>query len=569
VAACHAMPPGSGSVAASLPPCSQVAGSSYSGQCHDRPQEATGPGLPPGCHTTVCCGLQRTGGPGEMAAPPPPTLTGIFCAAEERDTDFRASVPHFSSGADCAAYMRRRRAERKRTNPLCPQFQHMISMLSSWEQIQTELLGTRERYFSAGVPPAPAVPVAAESARLARADRTAQLTAAVPAAHTQPAEEPRAVAPLNRFAALPDREGGGATQRAGEGEEEEDLCAGVRAGLRARLDDPIHRALDHDAVLSTLRYLFFHMRCGIYVLIKDGQLAMFVPFVNTDYRNNWADHLHLDTGDGTEGESALEPGAVGRYYRRKSRWFRSRGKLIGDPYRWWANGRMICNEHSAQGWGDQFLVQLKHMLLRLVAERGEMLGAGGGGGPIEFFLNKRDHPQLRRDLSEPYSFLFPSSPRHTAAASTQQSVHDGDGGGDGGDGGGDGGDGGDGVSRRRCPGPAGPSARSSYAPIASFYCDPSFADIPFPSAADWEQATRRVFPPHGLPCVRYMSTFPAAVPWEQRVPTAFFRGAATGGGVTTASNQRLHVVYHLRNIIIRTGILNWLRFTYDFEIGSA
>jgi hypothetical protein len=27
--------------------------------------------------------------------------------------------------------------------------------------------------------------------------------------------------------------------------------------------------------------------------------------------------------------------------------------------------------------------------------------------------------------------------------------------------------------------------------------------------------------------------------------------------------------YHLRNRSIRAGILNWLRFTYDFEIGSS
>jgi hypothetical protein len=27
--------------------------------------------------------------------------------------------------------------------------------------------------------------------------------------------------------------------------------------------------------------------------------------------------------------------------------------------------------------------------------------------------------------------------------------------------------------------------------------------------------------------------------------------------------------YHLRHILILTGILDWLRFTYDFEIGSA
>ena len=30
------------------------------------------------------------------------------------------------------------------------------------------------------------------------------------------------------------------------------------------------------------------------------------------------------------------------------------------------------------------------------------------------------------------------------------------------------------------------------------------------------------------------------VPWNRKVPTVFFRGTATGGGVTTATNQRLH-----------------------------
>jgi hypothetical protein len=28
-------------------------------------------------------------------------------------------------------------------------------------------------------------------------------------------------------------------------------------------------------------------------------------------------------------------------------------------------------------------------------------------------------------------------------------------------------------------------------------------------------------------------------------------------------------MYHLRNLTLRAGILSWLRFTYDFEIGSA
>ena len=32
-------------------------------------------------------------------------------------------------------------------------------------------------------------------------------------------------------------------------------------------------------------------------------------------------------------------------------------------------------------------------------------------------------------------------------------------------------------------------------------------------------------------------------PWEAKVPTAFFRGTATGGGVTVETNQRLHIAH--------------------------
>lgn len=35
---------------------------------------------------------------------------------------------------------------------------------------------------------------------------------------------------------------------------------------------------------NTLRYLLHHMRCGVYVRIQCNRLAMFVPFVNTEYR---------------------------------------------------------------------------------------------------------------------------------------------------------------------------------------------------------------------------------------------------------------------------------------------
>ena len=48
-----------------------------------------------------------------------------------------------------------------------------------------------------------------------------------------------------------------------------------------------HYAMNDTAVLNTLHYLFFHMRCGIYVMIHNGELEMMVPFANDHFVNNW------------------------------------------------------------------------------------------------------------------------------------------------------------------------------------------------------------------------------------------------------------------------------------------
>jgi hypothetical protein len=119
---------------------------------------------------------------------------------------------------------------------------------------------------------------------------------------------------------------------------------------------------------------------------------------------------------------------------------------LSDTNRWWANGNILCNvqvsdEHKRHPhfWGDQHLPHMKDMIQQTCAAR-EV-------SDCDFFLNKRDHPQLKSDLSEPYGFLYeeerPSLPREKHA---------------------------------------------SYAPILSFYTSPEFADVPFPCAEDWMAA---------------------------------------------------------------------------------
>ncbi len=44
------------------------------------------------------------------------------------------------------------------------------------------------------------------------------------------------------------------------------------------------------------RYLFFHMRHGIFVMIRRNKVVMFVPFVNSDFTNLWGETLQVTKG---------------------------------------------------------------------------------------------------------------------------------------------------------------------------------------------------------------------------------------------------------------------------------
>ena len=163
--------------------------------------------------------------------------------------------------------------------------------------------------------------------------------------------------------------------------------------LRSRLDLPIHKSMCIQSSFNTLHYMFFHMRCGIYVMIRNNEVVIFCPFVNKDYTNTWSHMLNIDS----------ENNSIENYFRDKSK----NGKTenyIEDISKWWANGNIICNvlgEDNNQWWGDHFLLQLKDMLAETCNNRQV--------ADCEFFINKRDYPHLKfnKDISngipvEPY-----------------------------------------------------------------------------------------------------------------------------------------------------------------------
>ena len=183
-------------------------------------------------------------------------------------------------------------------------------------------------------------------------------------------------------------------------------------------------------------------------MIRNNSLRIFAPFVNSRYRNTWGDKLSLE-GDGS----------LSTYYSKKDGLYREES-IEPDKYKWWANGNIICNEMSRpddeaiQYWGDQFLAPLRDMLAEACRVRNIP--------DCEFFLNKRDYPQLKVNIPrggvpvEPYGFIYDRDDRVP-----EEDV--------------------DLVKERLF---------ETYAPIVSFYASKRdrFSDLPWPSSEDWEGA---------------------------------------------------------------------------------
>lgn len=291
----------------------------------------------------------------------------------------------------------------------------------------------------------------------------------------------------------------------------------VQSYLESRMNLPMHSCMSSASTLNTLQYLFFHMKCGILVSIRNQAIVLFAPFVNKEYRNNWNDFPLLDCSDGSVDSYFISKGSNENYLQDKSRW--------------WANGNIICNVlgnsdsdvsgnsgdvSGRQHWGDHFLFQLKDMIAETCRCRHVP--------DCDFFINKRDYPQLKfhPELGpvEPYGFIFDKDD-----CDPSQDIR---------------------LSRYNY---------SSFTPILSFYSSSRFADIPIPPSEDWEAATGQVFPATFI-CEKGENGEPIVLPprdlftssnlqkfqcdWRDKVPTAFFRGTATGGGTTVDTNQRLH-----------------------------
>lgn len=241
-----------------------------------------------------------------------------------------------------------------------------------------------------------------------------------------------------------------------------------------------YKGLSGEDVTNTFRYLFHKFKKGIYIRIKDNKLVTFLPFSKAKFVNEWGDRIQVEGGD------------ILKFLKHVS-------ELDNRPFKpryinkntsgWYANNCLVRYEFPLSE-GDTGTHHIQDMFQHLCETRKVP--------DIEFFVNRRDFPLLKRDGTEPYNHMWDDDAKPL-------------------------------VSHKY----------DRYVPILSCVTTSRFADVAIPTTEDWSRV--RSFEGVKFPKTSDKWDYDFSTPWEERKPIAVFRGSSTGFGVTPETNPRLNI----------------------------
>jgi hypothetical protein len=255
---------------------------------------------------------------------------------------------------------------------------------------------------------------------------------------------------------------------------------------------PLFHNINGQDVFNTFSYIYHKFKKGIFVSIQKGKLETFLPFSNVNYSNEWSGRITFDP----------------KIFQGQ--------KYNGIVSKWYANNYLLRHEYPIAE-NDTSVAQYKY-LLEKVCEKYSV-------PDIEFFINKRDFPLLKENLTEPYDEIWDS----------------------------------DNV-------PLISHNYSKYAPIFSPCKRDGFADILFPTPDDisrignlagvYFRRDSRKFVPVKPPIINGDAK---RKKWSEKIDLAVFRGSSTGRGCTIEDNPRLKLasLQEGNKGYINVGITKW------------
>lgn len=238
---------------------------------------------------------------------------------------------------------------------------------------------------------------------------------------------------------------------------------------------------DFESIKNTMFYMFNKMKKGVFVGIKNNKLAIFLPFSNANYTNDFYTELYFDDNDkknlelykknpNEELKKKLEKTLL--YYLNKYKL--GTKHIILDRTKWVANDCFFRYENYE---GDKSEACYEDFLVNLCANRKI--------SDCIFFLNLRDHPMLNKNLKDSYSNL-------TKKDLDPMYVFD------------------------------------KYCPILSAGGSNETADICMCTQDDWLRISKKLYPDD---CANGYLKEINNINWNDKINKAVFRGSATGCGI--------------------------------------
>jgi hypothetical protein len=255
---------------------------------------------------------------------------------------------------------------------------------------------------------------------------------------------------------------------------------------------PFYKNISNISTNNTFKYLYEKMFMGIYVKIVNNEVKIFAPFANMNFTNDWSNKITFNANQ----QSIRNFQSKKQSNNRNSKLYSKTGFINYDMTKWTTNNCLIGHEidpiTKKPGIGDNIRYTVFKYILDLACKDNKV-------SDVEFFINRRDNPMIRRNLTEPYFDIFDDM-NHPM------------------------------VSHKY----------TNYTPILSTCGSTLFADFMIPTEDDIKLASQKYFPNR---CDNDYINSTNSPQWNTRTPTVIFRGGGTGCGVDIDSNQRLMLAH--------------------------
>lgn len=269
--------------------------------------------------------------------------------------------------------------------------------------------------------------------------------------------------------------------------------------INNRLNNILYNALNDESCINTLKYIYYKIRSGIFVKIKNNTLEAFIPFANKEFKNNWRYNIHLYTENYNKQFSPLK-----NFIYTKKKYLKQYKNYIWNINEWWVNAYILNNEQFENVWGQHSFQEYYDIINNTLSHHIV--------NDCYFIINKRDHPILNNNLFEPYPNMYKNKKQYIESNFIFK----------------------------------------SYIPILSPYTNSNYLDIPFIIPQDWQLAISD-------DSYYKIDNF---IKWEDKIETAFFRGSATGS-MELEYNQRLQIAQldfiwnKTKPNLLNAGIVSW------------